>query len=70
MFQTLNDNPDIDMEIVTDQDSGLARLAAGEVDPKRASAEIRGDLKFGREFAVTRPIRACGCLIESGCPAL
>jgi hypothetical protein len=30
MFQTLNDNPDIIMEIFTDKDSGLAWISAGK----------------------------------------
>lgn len=30
MFQTLNDNPDINMEIFTDTDSGLAWISAGK----------------------------------------
>jgi len=30
MFQTLNDNPDINMEIFTDKDSGLTWISAGK----------------------------------------
>jgi hypothetical protein len=30
MFQTLNDNPDINMEIFTDKDSGLAWISASK----------------------------------------
>jgi hypothetical protein len=30
MFQTLNGNPDIDMEIFTDKESGLAWISAGK----------------------------------------
>jgi len=30
MFQTLNDNPDINMEIFADKDSGLAWISAGK----------------------------------------
>jgi hypothetical protein len=30
MFQTLNENPDIHMEIFTDKDSGLAWISAGK----------------------------------------
>ncbi len=30
MFQTLNDNPDINMEIFTDKNSGLAWISAGK----------------------------------------
>ena len=47
MFQTLNDNPDINMEIFTDKDSGLAWISTGQGSDGHKASQGRGGFNFG-----------------------
>lgn len=52
MFQTLNANPDIDMEIFTDQNSGLAWISAGKSSDSHETDPGREGFNFGQKRAV------------------
>ncbi|HLZ53251.1 MAG TPA: hypothetical protein VKS19_02115 [Verrucomicrobiae bacterium] len=47
MFQTLNDNPDINMEIFTDKNSGLAWISAGKSGDSHKACPGRERFNFG-----------------------
>ncbi|HKW30954.1 MAG TPA: hypothetical protein VJT54_16640 [Verrucomicrobiae bacterium] len=47
MFQTLNENPDINMEIFTDKNSGLAWISAGKSSDSHKAYPGMGGFNFG-----------------------
>jgi hypothetical protein len=47
MFQTLNDNPDIDIEIFTDRNCGLAWISASQGSQRHRASLGREGFNFG-----------------------